>query len=503
MRFGPRRAHAMFIFERFFRDFGLLILALIWYLVTRDYELLLEHCGVLVVVLFSPVSRLIRYLFTYYSIDDERLLVETGWLNKKRLEVPLANITTVDFSQNLFFQLANVCSVNVDNNSSIGSGNSGRVKMVLKERDAVLVKGLLLAKKEESAANGIKPQLHRSRISEDTSGNTIKASVGEILLMGLLRSKGLIIVQLMTYAGVAVGVISQLFLDKKVDGDEVILDWILHFSAPLLILGLLLALYLAGSAVSVILDTIRYCGFRITDRESSIFVEYGLFTRKTFTLVKEKISGVSYQQSPLMRFFKRGTLEVFAAGYGDGDGDDLQETAILYPVMREEKLYDFLGRFLPELENRPELQKAEPKALPYFFLCGRFVLSLLALLAALICAAALVPQELSFLKGTLIGAGSLLVLAAAGSVVMEYANTAASPGSQVVALACGGYTKKTVLLKTDKIETVEENASARKRRRKRITGISLGVLAPQMYSRHRVRNMGIEIAEDIKQNLVY
>ena len=322
MKFGPRRAHVMFIFERFFRDFGLLILALIWYAVTRDYELLLDHAVVLFIVLFSPVSRLIRYLFTYYSIDDERLLVETGWFNKKKLEVPLSNITTVDFSQNIFFQLARVYSVNVDNNSSIGSGNSGRVKMVLKEQDAVLVKGLLLAKKDScSGAEGQVQGLHRDRISEDTSGNTIMASLGEILLMGLLRSKGLIIIQLLTYAGVAIGVVSQLFLDKKVDGDEVILDWIFHFSAPLLIVCLLIALYLAGLAVSVILDTIRYYGFRITDREGSIFVEYGLFTRKTFTLVKEKISGISYRQSLL-----RSVL--LSAAEGPGEQKQLYRPAL-------------------------------------------------------------------------------------------------------------------------------------------------------------------------------
>lgn len=503
MKFGPRRGHVMFIFERFFRDFGLLILALIWYGITRDYQVILDHSVVLFIVLFSPVNRLIRYLFTYYSIDGQRLLVETGWLNKKKLEVPLSNITTVDFSQNIFFQLAKVYSVNVDNNSSVGFGNSGRVRMVLKERDAVLVKRLLLEKKDEKGMEGQNRELYEDRISEDTSGNTIMASAGEILLMGLLRSKGLVIVQVLTYAGVAIGAISQLFLDKKVDGEEVILDWILHFSAPLLILALLLALYLLGSAVSVALDMIRYYGFRITDRGSSIFIEYGLFTRKTFTLVKEKISGVSYRQSLLMRLFRRGTLEIFAAGYGYGDEEKQTETAVFYPVMREEKLYAFLGRFLPEIQCRPDFRRTPSKAFFYFFLCGRFFLALALLLAALLSAAALIPRGIPELRMGIAAAGGMLFLLCAFSVLLEYFNTAVSAGDQVIALTRGGYTKETVLIKTDKVETAEEYATIRKRRRKGITSVRLGVLAPQQYSSHSARNLEIKDFEDIRQKLVY
>lgn len=500
MKFGPKRNHVMFIFERFFRDFGLLILALIWYVITRDYEVLIDHAGVLVIVFFSPISRLIQYLCTYYTIDDECLLVEKGWLNKKKQEVPISNITTVDFSQNIFFQMAKVCSVNIDNNSSIGTGSSGKVKMVLKEKDAVFVKGLLLAKK---AGISQEQELRRDRISEETSGNTIMASSGEILMLGLLRSKAGIVIQLIAYSGVAVGIISQLFLEKKVDGQQVILEWLLHFTGPILILCLLLALYLIGTAVSVVLDMIRYYGFRITDRGESIFIEYGLFTRKTFTLVKEKISGVSYQQPLLMRLLRRGSLEVFAAGYGDGDDDDLQETAILYPVMKQEKLYAFLGRFFPELKTEPDFVKAQPKSIPYFFLCGRFLFSLLLFLAALVIQAVLIPQGMLQLREAVAAAGIFFVLAAIVSVLLEYANASVSAADQVVAVTCGSYTKKTVLIKTSKLETVEETASTRKHRRKHIANIRLGVLAPGPYSHHKVRNVETKMFEAIREKLVY
>ncbi|MCQ4638239.1 PH domain-containing protein [Anaerovorax odorimutans] len=493
MRFGPRRGHFMFIFERFFRDFGLLLAAVAVSLILRDYQKLLENIPVLIVVLFAPISRLIQYLFTYYSIDDEKLLVESGWLKKKTREIPLSNITTVDFSQNIFFQLFKVYSVNVDNASSI-SGDSGRVRMAFKIDDAVQVKKLLLSKREQP-----EQELHDDRISEDTSGNTILAGTGEILLMGLLRSKALVVIQLLAYGGAAISVISRIFLSRSVDGQEVMLDYFLSISAPLLIAAVILALYLVGVAISVMLTMIKYYGFRITNRETSVFIEYGLLNKKTHTLIKEKISGVSYNQSILMRIFKRGTLEVFAVGYGSG-GEDNQEAAVLYPVLRKEKLYAFLGRFLPEIEEPKAYTAAGPKAFPYFFLCGRFICCALLLAAA---AGSFWWPMHPMLRTILIAACGMIFVGACVSVILEYTNTAITGDSRTISLTCGGYTKRTVHLKTEKVESVEERATLRKKRRKHITTIRLGVLAPAAAAHQKVRNLEMKAFEGIREKLIY
>lgn len=507
MKFGPKRGHFMFIFERFFRDFGLLIGALILYLIMRDSQILWQNSGLLVVVLIAPITRLIQYRCTFYSIDDKQLVVQTGLFNKRRQEVPLSNITTVDFSQNIFFQLAKVYSVNVDNASSINDKQSGTVKMVLKIQDAIYVKKLLLAKQDEVSefeTDADEEALRNTglgeRISEEISGNTILASTGEILLMGLLRSKAAVVLQLFTYCSVAIGVISKIFLQKEVDGEQVMTDLILSISAPLLILFAVLTIYLLGILVSVMLSTVKYYGFRITDRETSIFIEYGLLTRKTHTLMKEKISGVCYRQSLLMRIFGRGTLEVFAAGYG-GNEDGQEEVAMLYPVMRQEKLYDFLERFLPEVQHRETFQRAERKALPYFFLRAGFFFAVFFCIG--LCAAlplTSVPQE--FFPWFAAAGGCVLALAVI-SVILEYKNTALSASDQLIALVSGGFNRETVLIKTDKVEFAEEHASQRKRMKKGITSISVGILAPTGVSSHKVRNLSVEAFADLRRRLIY
>lgn len=494
MTFGPKRGHFMFIFERFFRDFGLLLAALILSLILRDPQILFDNSALVFLVLFAPVSRLIRYFCTYYTIDDKRLLVESGWINKKKQEVPIANITTVDFTQNFFFQLARVYRLNVETASSIGNGPSGTVRLVLKDRDAVFVKKLLLAKQEDERGEW---EGSDTRISEEADGNTIMASAGEILLMGLLRSKVFIAAQVLVYGSMAISLFGKLILDKNLDGEKVMTDYLSRITGPLLVLALILAFYLISLGISLTLSCVKYYGFRVTDRESSIFIEYGLLTKKTHTLMKDKISGVSYRQPLLMRVFRRGTLEIFAAGYGGLDDNNQAERAVLYPILRAEKLEPFLARFLPEIEEKEPVRRADPKAFPYFFLCARFSCAL-AFAAGVLA----VPQEVKAVKIGLAAGSAALLLLVIGSVILEYANSALSGNETIVVLVNGGYTKHTVMLKTDKVEFIEDRASMRKRRNKHLSSVRLGLLS-ERDRQHLVRNMDRSVFEHIRQRLIY
>lgn len=98
MKFGPKRGHALYIFDHFFKDFGLMVITIIVALLSGDMVAVFQNAPVLVIVLFGPIARVVSYLCTYYSIDNEKLFIESGWLTKKKLEIPVATIITVDFS---------------------------------------------------------------------------------------------------------------------------------------------------------------------------------------------------------------------------------------------------------------------------------------------------------------------------------------------------------------------------------------------------------------------
>lgn len=492
MRFGPERGHFLFIFEHFFRDFGLLLGAGILYLLLRDTEILWQNSMLLILVLFAPVKRLIQYLCTRYSVDDKSFYVESGWLKKKKLEVPLASITTVDFTQGFIFRLAGVCSTEIDNSGSISGDASGKIKIVLKYPRAQELKDLLLKKKNQAQEAVSEPGICPKKAASKT------VSVKEIFLMGLLRSKVLIVVQLITYTGIGISIFSKVFMEKNIDGEALLLHWLLDFSAPVFV-GLVLAgLYLIGTAVSTLLSVIRYYGFCVTDRGDSIFIEYGLLTRKTHTLIKEKVSGISYSQPLLMRMFGWGILEIFAVGYGDGLEGDQTETSMFYPVLPKAGLDGFVQDFLPEVKGRAVPAGAPPRALPYFFLCLRFFFALAAF------AASWFPWTQSAgLRICIVAGGFIFLAAAAGSVVLEYKNSAMAGDEKVIVLTGGSYTKTEVRLKTEKVEFAEERAGMRKRMKKGIISVRLGVLAPLGSGIHKVRNLEAETFENVRDRLLY
>ncbi|MBC6680274.1 hypothetical protein [Zhenpiania hominis] len=53
------------------------------------------------------------------------------------------------------------------------------------------------------------------------------------------------------------------------------------------------------------------------------------------------------------------------------------------------------------------------------------------------------------------------------------------------------------------METIEETASLRKRRKRRLTDIGVGILAPKEVANHKVRNLGLEVFENAREKLVY
>lgn len=494
MIFGPKRAHVMFIFGNFIKDFGLFLIAVIIFLFVRDIQILLDNIFLVVIALLGPISRFINYLCTRYTIDNERLLVESGWLNKEKLEIPLATVSSVDMTQNLLFQLTRVYALQVENAGSIGNAADGSVKLILGKDDAELAKKLLLAKKK-----GVVEEqgTEQAAVTAEPAGQTMRASVGEVLTMCVFQIKwGVVAVQMVAYISILGTYLDQYIFNREQSSTELLVDFAMGF-APVMIIGAIIGVYLVSVLISTVLAFVKYYNFRITDRKDSIKIEYGLFTRKTHTLMKEKISGITYQQSLIMRFMKKGTLQIFVTGYGGVDENNQQETVLLYPVVETSKLYMFLNWIMPERIALPEYVKAPQRGLPYFFLCARFIIALV------ICAGLFaIPVGVSVnLAATVIGA--IIILLATGSVLMEYKTTAVALDESMITLNYGGFRKYIAVLRREKVEYVEDYASELKRSRQNLSSINVGVLAPSGMSGYSVSNMDTSVFDDLKDKLVY
>ncbi|MDO4546373.1 MAG: PH domain-containing protein [Bacillota bacterium] len=521
MLFGPQRGSAFTIFDKFASTFGLPIAVVLLALIFRNIDALLQNGIVLAVVLITPVVRFLSYLFTYYSIDEEKFHVKSGLLNKKNLEIPLDRITTVDFTQNLIFQWAGVYSITVDNASNYGGNGQGKVQLALKKADAVRVKALLLSKKEEASQtrpverwvsadplgnvageSGMMADVRLETYSEspiDDSGETTVVPARNILIMGALQSKGNAVAQVISILAV-LGSMGNIILDRELGVEDRLVDAILGIPGIGIAAGILILFILLSTVLGAAFAFIKYYGFRIRNGEESIFIEYGLFTKKSYSLLKEKISGVEFVQSLPMRFFKVGYLNVLAVGYGDMES---QEKAMMYPLIGAQAADEFVIGYIPEMKEAKEYERPLGGSLRYFFFCPRFFMMLVLVAAAVVAellfdVTSLCPFDLSWAWILLALFGVLTVL----SVVAEYGNTAVSAGKETVHFVSGGFTKFRTIIKTEKIESVSDRANALKRRRG-IVSIKMGILAPAFDSVKQVRNMHLQAFENIKNVIEY
>lgn len=527
VNFGPKRCHFLFIFENFFKDFSLLIIALIIGLIQGNMDFVLENVGILVVVLIGPIGRISRFLTTFYSVDKERLIVKSGLFQKKTLEVPLSTVTTVDFSQNILHQICGVYRLNIDNAGNIASVNA-MINATFRKEDAFKIRELLIRGRDGidgfntvsdtvssiNTVNVVNPsKLNKSAFSvsnpetvsvsyhnypTDNTSDTeqkwqIRIKFSDLILMGLLKSKGTFFAELVALitTGLAVFNVS---VDSALINASSKLVAVIGLTEFLFLCTafIFLTALLCGMAGSLI----RYYNFRITDNGRAVKIEYGLFTKKRYTIQKNRISGFLYQQSFAMKCFKTGTLQLFAIGYGQGSDESTSEEPILFPLIAEKKVRDAISEILPEIRAHSDYQKAAEKSLPYFFYSISFIVAL-AFLGSSIYASLYLPHcEYLWIAGLLI-----LFYSIAGRF-LEYKNAGIYGNSNNFSISCGSFKKCTVFVKTSHIESISVKAG-RLKAKKGIVSIAVSYIAPISSATKTAKNVPVSCFEDIRKKLIY
>ena len=493
MKFGPQRGHISCVFDNFFKDFGLVLVAIVVSLISGDMDLLSENAGILVIVLLGPVMRILGYLTTTYAIDEEKLIIKSGVFTKNQLEVPLSTITTVDFSQNIFHQIFGVFKLNIDNNANVAEGDT-KVHMTLKKTDADAAKKLLMQGRQGMDGSNFAGEKNVENLPRREEGRRYDVKSSDLILMGLLKSKGIFFLELIGAIAVIANFIPVEWEDETLIAG--IADVVNRLGATPAVLLLVLLFFLLASVCGMVGSLIKYYGFEVLDNGEAVKIEYGLLNRKTYTITKKKISGIYFEQSALMRLTKIGVLNLMAVGYGAGTDEESNEEAILFPLMNEAKLHETISSILPELQDRDLYQKPEPKALRYFFI--RF--SVLFALAVLV-GTCFLPKIDDFFRGTWI-LGVVYLLWTLFGAFLDYRTTGIYGNEKHFSLCSGGYKKWTFFIKTAMIESIESSGSIWKRKRG-VGSISIGCLAPMGQSTQTVCNLPAKTFEEVKTYLIY
>ena len=524
LEFIRKRGNILILFEKL-TQLPLLIATILFsiYAGTKmDYQLISAAAFIAI----SPFIQLMKYAFTYYTIKDEQLIVESGLWNKKRIEIPLRSVTTVDLTQNILYQIFKTYKIKVDNGSQAkGAANAAEVQFALKADLAFqfkhLVENDLQARAGDKTEEGTKASVTAEAAGKSVGESTqdqkarenplpvIASSPLDYIQLGLLESKLIYILSFIPILSAAAYFLSGIGVAPGEDEIVKIMEKLLTvIPIGLAVILAILILFFCGLVFSIFRSVMTYFGFQISADAKKIYIEYGLLTKRKYTLQKEKISGIVFKQNLLMRIFHQYQMEVLVIGYGDKSDEEAKAQPVLFPIATKARIKEIVENILPEFSGDYYAEgdigiPTGRKAFRYFFYQSGFVLSTLLLIGGAAFAAMSGPLPLSgglagsagetmnrFIRYAPLVTGVLLEILTVGSIFLQYFNTRMAPGETITAIQSGGYHRKMTVLKMSCVENITAIASRWKLRRG-ISSIQIGYVAPLQTSKIRVMNRGI------------
>ncbi|RDU23614.1 PH domain-containing protein [Anaerosacchariphilus polymeriproducens] len=483
-KFGPTRGSIITIFNELWKIAASVLGVLFINLVSQNGEVLQATVVIIIGFVFKPISKLIEYLSTIYTVTDKSFYVKKGILVKRTIEIPLEVITTVDFGQSLFYQIFKCYKVKIDNASqAITQKDKAEIVLSLSKKDAFYLKELLM---EDS--------VDKQNIKEKNEKDSLNSSVGEIILLGLFSSNILSIIQILAVGVPVLSFFVNLFSSERKIEDffDSAFEWFVDGNGVRIIL-LIVGIIVANFVYVIVNSLLRYYPFQVQMNEKEIRVDYGTLSKKSYTFPRKKISGIKRKQSILMRIFGYESLELMVVGYGDtSEEDKVKEVPLLVPIIKVNKTEQILSQLFKNYQEEKEELHADKKGLFYYFLTFRVFGVIILIMASLLIKQLAVCRVIFLLLG-------LVVMI---SVFMEYKAARIFISNHYITIAYGSFRTEKKMIPWNKVEAVSGYGSIWKQKAGLIS-LRLSTNAPIYESSIKAKNYNKKILGKILEKVPF
>lgn len=325
-------------------------------------------------------TSILRWISFAYRFDEEELVLRSGILNRNERSVPYQKFQNVDLEQNPLHRWLDVAKVRLETASG---GKPEAVISVLRLPDVEEMRSRIFTPRrarsggsdhEASEAtqddrsdridgiDGI-DGIHRLDRAEEIETPIVKNSAGDLVLLGLISNKGLLVV------AAAFGLLQQVggfdnpeFWERWFGGAG---EWIgridlshVNYGVAALYAVLLLVVFMAATRVlSVAWMLFTLWNFGLVRRGDDLRTGYGLFTRITATIPRHRVQLLSWHESLIHQWTGTASVKVETAGGGSAGGDESNSQQMpgnaarmwLAPIVKAPELSEFFAQVVPEL----------------------------------------------------------------------------------------------------------------------------------------------------------
>jgi len=281
-----------------------------------------------VFLLFLIISSILSWFRFTYRVENDELRIEQGVFVRKKRYVPINRIHKIDFTANVVHRIFGLVKIQIDTASTSGDEVS---------LSAVTVKkGEQLKEALKKRAEDLEDAVDDEEVQVEVP--TEKITWKRLFITGTTSGgAGLILAFILLIFSQASDIIPENIYESTF---EWLISLSVFFIVGLAITGLLL-LWFLGIAGTMI----RYGNFQISQLENGLFIKRGLLETKELTIPYDRIQAIGIEQSILRQPLKFVSIVAVVAG---GSADKLETYPVLFPLMKEKEVNQFLQKFLPE-----------------------------------------------------------------------------------------------------------------------------------------------------------
>lgn len=313
------------------------------------------------IVALSVVSSVITWRTRTWELTDAGIMLRSGLVTSKQLQVPYEHIHTVNMSSNLVERVLGLMTLDLDTGAASSEGEATRIRGLQAGMAEALREELFRRKAAMLADQGLDARVAAADASAEaddgasptapapspdacytlTTAQLVFAALTEARVVAQAAAFLILIVQ-----GINLLQESALVNLSDVAGDIAVLPVALLVGAVALLLALALVV---GFAVSFVMSLIGYAGYRAERAGGRISVERGLLSRTSHTVALERIQSINIRQGLIRQLIGYAEVRASVVGaIGSSDETSTADGVVLHPFIRLTEVDAFLASIAPD-----------------------------------------------------------------------------------------------------------------------------------------------------------
>ena len=423
------RCHFSIIFEEIYKTLIFAVTFFISLLIGDDSLLEIGGAGdikfllylmaaVAIFISLKLILEVLKWKKTIITLDDEMMIISRNTINKKVNNIAIATISNINFEQNLFERIIGTCKLKIDTNS-LSTANETDIKIVLKKQKATDVKNRILNQLEKDS------RTTEMKVEADNEYD-VDYSFGQIIMHSLYSVS---ISTIIVFGFIAAPAFFEIASTLKPSSGRNILSILkMFFYAAIIVVPIV---------YSAFKSFFKYYGFKAARKDNEIFISYGLFNKRKYTIPVDKINAVVIDEPLMGRLFKRRNVEIINIGMGDDENEGAQ---LLLSCTKDEYLKK-MKILLPEVALADKLIKQNKEV--GWIIAAQFLVVMMF--------SGIIAYFTTIYLFFGIMAAALFIF------IMRYLNAGLDLGEKYLAISNGIVRKRTKYMQYEKIQYIKIN----------------------------------------------